>query len=97
MRFVALWARHKLLGLECQVAAPAIAPALLNLSLRKSTHWENSFRINRFASVGEADEPHYMNCARRSSRAEAHYNRCAPSVKAARGPLASEPTDDKYP
>jgi hypothetical protein len=55
VRFVALWARHELPGLERQVATPAIAAALLNLSFRKSTHWENSFQINRFASVSEVD------------------------------------------
>jgi len=55
VRLVALRARHELPGLERQVAAPAIAAPLLNLSLRKSTHWKNSFHVNRFAS--EARRP----------------------------------------
>ncbi len=39
-KFLALRAHHELLRLERQMAAPAIAGALLDLSFRKSTHWE---------------------------------------------------------
>jgi hypothetical protein len=69
MRLFALRARHKLPGLERQVATAAIAAALLNLSLWKSAHRTNSFQINRFASVCEAVfGPHRIG-ARHLSRA----------------------------
>jgi hypothetical protein len=45
VEFFALRAHHELPGLERQVAAAAIAGTLLNLSLRKSTHWEKLLSI----------------------------------------------------
>ena len=91
VEFLALRAHHELPGLERQVAAAAVAGTLLNLSLRKSTHWEKLLSI-RPPPAKEKRQRHISQMARDT----AGYRRRARERIIADAPGVSRQADAGY-